>query len=308
MKHLETYFSKDGISSSQANHVANLVKEKNKVVAAELDRAQAYGQKMSYKSEWLNLASPDHVNLTDLATQEGELYALSAWLREAISARNTLLEYYGKCAASEFGQSVPDFDLPAVPQAKVIPSPAVATEGDILAGFSIKELGEFWALGSKAAHIGKRIHVGGTIANIRNETLMRRDKQTSFTKVDDVSYPVQFLPVYDTEEIDSVFFALQEKHREFESRLNFYKARIQNGMTELNAKRQAEYKTTLAAEQQRYSAALNQYRADMELYNNALNQLSAANEEKRADKLREISAWKIAIPDELKSVYDKIAA
>lgn len=309
MKHLETYFSKDGISSSQANHVCNLVKEHNKVVAAELDQAAAYSETMAYGNQTIFLKNPATVDFAKLAVKEGELYALSAWLREAIKARETLLTYYRNCPITVFAEfySWPNGEAPAVPRQNAVPVPVKATEADILETFSIKDLSEYWALEAKAAHIGKRIHKGGIIAQVREDLIADKQKITSFQKVDDKSYVVTYAPLYSLNQTNQVFNDLQKLHREYESRLNWYKARIQNGISELDAERQGKYKAELDKEAARYREEAKVYHDLMTGMQNSNIALSAENEQKRALKLREISAWKIAIPDDLKSVYQQFA-
>lgn len=306
MKHLEIYFSKSGISSSQANHVANLIKENNKVVESELNNTAAYCEVLTKDGEKFTLKNPTPVDLLNLSQKEGELYALSSWLREAIKAREALLIHYRQCPGTEFGE------LPKPPTAQApvkvnIAAPAKATEADILAAFSIKELAEYWSLEAKASHIGKRIHKGGVVSNIREEILANKDSVTSFTVMDGKHYPVTFSKVYDLDYVTKAFDDLQKLHREYESKLNFYKAKIQNGMTELDVKRQSEFKAAQEAANNKYNSELLEYQGVLRQYQEAVAVQNAANEAARANKLREVSAWKIVIPDDLLPVYKQFS-
>lgn len=309
MKHLEIYFSKDGISSSQANHVSNLIRERNKVVASEIDTTGAYREILKKDGETFHIRNPRKVDLLTLSQQEGELYALSAWLREAIKAREALLTYYRNCPHTEFGQlpSWPNGAAPTMPVRVNITPPSKATDADILATFSVKDLAEYWTLEAKAAHIGKRIHKGGVVSNIREELLARKEDTTTFVQIDGKSHPVNFTSVYNLDEVTESFDKLQSLHRDYEKKLNWYKARIQNGMSELDAKRQGDYKAA-------YETAANQFNSDIEAYNGLVRLMNdsivkqtAENEKARAEKLREVSAWKILIPDDLSEVYKQFS-
>ncbi len=306
MKHLEIYFSKNGISSSQANHVANLIKEKNKVVESELNNTAAYTETLFKDGEYFILKNPIRVNLLLLSQKEGEFYALSSWLREAIKARDALLTYYRQCPGTEFGALPQALELKP-PVKLTFTQPVKATEADILANFSIKELAEYWSLEAKAAHIGKRIHKGGVVSNIREEILANKDSVTTFTVMDGKHYPIQFSKVYDFNNITETFDKLQKLHREFESKLNFYKAKIQNGMSELDAKRQGEFKSVQESANLKYNTEIIDYNNAVRNYNESVAVQNAANEEARANKLREVSAWKIAIPDELLPIYQQFS-
>lgn len=306
MKHLEIYFDKNGISSSQANHVANLIKEKNKVVDSQLSNTGAYKEYMDKDGATFCLKNPQPVDLLNLAQVEGNLYALSSWLREAVKARETLLKHYRECPHVVFGD-LPVANVPAAPVKRQIPAPAKATDSDILENFSIKDLAEYWTLEAKAAHIGKRIHKGGIISNIREEILTNKDSVTAFTPIDGKHYPITFQKVYEIEAVSLAFDELQKVHREFEQKLNYYKARIQNGITELDAKRLSEYRAAQEAENIRYNKEATDYNDAVRKFQDSVVLKTAENEELRARKLREVSARKIAIPDELRDIYKQFS-
>lgn len=306
MKHLEIYFDKNGISSSQANHVANLIKEKNKVVDSELNNTAAYKEVLRREGENFTLKNPQPVDLFNLSRREGELYALSSWLREAIKARETLLTFYRECPHTFFGE-VPVWNPPPSPVKKQIPVPAKATEADIFETFSLKELAEYWALESKAAHIGKRIHKGGTVSNIREEILANKDSVTTFTVMDGKHYPVSFEKVYSIDDVSDAFDKLQKLHRGYEQKLNFYKAKIQNGMTELNAKRLSEYRKDQEAENARYNKEWTDCNDALREQQEKVALKTAENEQSRALKLREVSSWKIVIPYDLSEIYQQFS-
>lgn len=109
--HNLVFFSKDGISSSHANHICNLLKEQNTLVSKRLAGVRAFDYKVIIDGQKHNVTASSKVESGDWK-KEGRYFALSAWLREAIKAKNTLLDFYRTCDANEFledGEKVPEF-------------------------------------------------------------------------------------------------------------------------------------------------------------------------------------------------------
>ena len=300
------FFDKNGISSSQANFVADQIKERNRLVASEIENTRPYTERLTVDSVVHTVARSEKKNLFELSQKEGRLYALSAWLREAMKAKQDFQKYY---------ISTPDTELVEFPVEKltmplrpVIPVPVAFTEKEAIATFSIADLAAFYTAESLAAHIGKRIHGTGVVAKLRSDTLERREQQTEFRVLNNVSCPVTFSPTYYVDEIDGDFQKLHEIHRGFERMLNNFKARIHNLMNDTNVARHNEYKKQLADANAKYMAEFNEYSRQLSALDELRKQASASAAILRDEKLKEISAWKIAIPKEMESVFDEIVA
>lgn len=97
MKSDYIYFGEAGLTSTSANHVANMAKESVKNLADELSGVSFYGTKVCL----LSGGEPKQSKVGNTAEQLdktydslayiGEAHALIAWLREAIKARERLL-------------------------------------------------------------------------------------------------------------------------------------------------------------------------------------------------------------------------
>jgi hypothetical protein len=307
LQYLSKYFGKNGITSSQANFIADQIKERNKKVASQIASTAAYEEiLLGYKGmDAIALNSSEQVNYTELAQEEGKLYALSAWLREAINARGQLINFYSTCGVNVFGEA-PEWKKQAPTKPTVLP-PVSATMEDILADFSVAELAEYFQLQACAAHLGKHIHQDGKISEVRSETLNHLEKITDFRKIDDVSYPLRRVAVYGVAEIDEHFNTLQNIHRSFEQKLNNYKARLMNGITDLNVARQTEYRNELDRVNRQYDLEASEYNREFAAYNGAYNDFSSKMANLRSLKVKEVSGWKIIIPKNLQDIYDSVA-
>ena len=91
------YFADAGMTSTSANHVANMAKESVKNLADELSGVSFYGTKISLlsggeaKQSKVGNTAEQLDKTYDSLAYIGEAHALIAWLREAIKARERLL-------------------------------------------------------------------------------------------------------------------------------------------------------------------------------------------------------------------------
>jgi hypothetical protein len=307
--HNLVFFSKDGISSSHANHISNLLKEQNTLISKRLAGVKAFTYKVTIDRQDHKISSTTLVEDGDWE-REGRYYALSAWLREAIKAKNSLLDFYRICDASEFlegEETVPEFvDVAPV---KNSPIGVLAwNENNAIGEFSVAERAEYYGLEARASHIGKYIHVGGVLSNVKND--LAGGPMIGFHKLIQGGQPTE-IPMFatanfDANTINSEYFRLQAKHREYESKLNFWKARIQNRVTEKNAELQRDFTNASVKASNDYNSLLNDYHSKLSKFTGEIEALNSILQTRRLEKIREVSAYKIAIPNEFSDIYQEI--
>lgn len=212
-----------GLSSSEANHVANTIKEVCERLNTELNQ-------VGMMNSHIHLTTGTHpyrvaTKMTDLPSKllrDGLLYALSAWLREGIKAKNAL-------NLAVINATYRDFDIEA-PKAEGTLMPMISGKTDtqlILENFSIKEYADYLALEAKAAHIGKKIHGSQSLLHKWRDAIVNF-KPIEFVTQRGPEYVVENKLVYTLEEMDAVYFMMQKEHRENEKKLNYYKAKLEN--------------------------------------------------------------------------------
>jgi hypothetical protein len=308
-KHNLVFFAKEGISSSHANHISNLLKEQNTIISKRLSGARAfnYNVVLDGKPHWVTTSTQVEV---DDWTKEGRYFALSAWLKEAIKAKTTLLEFYRTCDASEFltdEEKIPEFTETAPVFNKPLGVKAW-TETDAVGELSIAERAEYYALEAQASHIGKYIHTGGVMSNIKND--LAGGPVVGFHKIlqngQQTEIPMFAKSNFDQDRINKEYFDLQAKHREYESKLNSYKARIQNRVTEKNAELQREFTLASVKASNEFDTISREYNMRFQKYQNELESLNSVLQTRRLEKIREVSAYKIVIPNALADIYQEI--
>ena len=311
-KRLVAYFGENGLSMSEANHQANMTKEIAEAIGRKIDGIRSVSETMSHdngKEVPLDKNTAiDPTELLNIAQEEGKLYALSAWLREGVKAKQVLLDLIRKASNGSFMSDTETF--PAIDAEQPIfiqpVKPAYVTEDDIFGTFTVKERAEYLTLEATAAHLGKKIHAGGIISKIRKETQefvpVRFSALNSGTGPKD--YPVQRTLLYDPTEFDKVFFALQAKHREAEQKLNGYKARIQNEITLQNAEIEKDYSVVYNEARLIFDKEAQEYNSKHQSVQKEQQVFLGVLEARRLEKVKEVSGWKIVIPHELEDTLE----
>lgn len=296
-----TFFSPDGISSSDANFLAELAKTRNTKLVARIDNAAAYMVTVNFNGSPVIIENPAPIDILSVV-HIADLYALSAWLREAIKAKNELIDWVKVVEDTHFGEH-PVFTPIPLKHYAAPAAPKEPTEEEAISTFSVDELAEYYKLEAYAAHIGKRIHPGGAVYKLIEDTAAHKERTSEFHQIDGVSYVKTFAPVYTDESLAPGMEELRVAQNEFQRKLNWYKARIQNWITQTKARRMSEHRAEIEAKQAEVNKHNQAARENLEAYSSALAAAKADNERKRAEKLKEISTYKILIPATLQPVY-----
>ena len=281
MKKDEIFFAENGLTTTSANHIANIAKEKYQVLMKKLTGLEFYDSKVvslmgsseAFLSEGITDLSNIKKDLLDIA----KLKSLIAWLREAIKAKEVLRQ---EALSSTYNLVKPILPLEEDP----------ITEEDVIGSWSIKKRNRYYYLDSVCATIGTYIHPGQPFAIARDNFTekLSKPRKTSGSGRDMVIYT--YTPSVSQEEVESTFMDLQETYRNYQSELNSMKYEIEE--TVKASKIDCMNKNSLA-----YAA----YSTEQQKYTNEL----ALLREKEAVR---ISHLKIVIPDALQDIYNQVKA
>lgn len=287
------FFKKEGeegvaLTSTSANHIANLAKEYIQGVETQLNNVCFFNAEVSLvgstgasiiqtggTSEVLN-------NLQSLLEGVAQAKSLIAWLREGIKAKENLMKdlqnigLEGWC--NENGLAYPE-----------APSRGhVLTEVEYYASLPIKERNRYYQLETEAAVLGKYIHPNGHLSDARKEL---KDKLQHPHEVDGKGRDAliySYTPTVNVAEVDNVFFELQKKHREVQAQLNAMKYSCEQAINESTSKVNSEYMVA----SQKYQARLKEILGAFKTWND--------------EKSQEYSKLKIVIPNSLLGIYNTI--
>lgn len=289
----QVYFTDDkgGLTMTAANHITNVIK--NTMLETELafENAKAYTQTTDFKGNQLVTQNAKALNnMQQLIVLQGESFALTAWLKEAIKAKNEVLNIILRSTEdffriSELDGEVEEFKL-KTPELKKVNKPSPMTEEAVISMLTLPERVNYLKLESLASHLGKKIHPTGAIYNIRRDILS--EKSVEFVEKRNgtgmESYAVQNTPVYTIPEINKVFLELTELHRSTNEQLNYLKAKIKNKVTEIDSENAKKYDIEMIEQRDRFQE-------EYEVYSKALRGF----EQRRALYLSKIAVRRLAL-------------
>ena len=281
------FFADKGLTSTSANHVANLAKEYIQQNESILNNITFYQKEValigSSSKNILQVGVNTVEDIPELLKEVAEAKSLIAWLREAIKAKDRLMQRYEVMADTEY-IAANNIKYPNRPVAGNI-----LTEDEYYSNLSIKERNRYYALETEAAVIGKYIHPEGKFATARQElsNYIQKPNSVSGSGRDTVIY--SYIPTISIEDVDEMFFKLQTKHREIQAQLNSIKYQCEQSIIASKTEVQEKY----ALELREYNSAVQNIEAEIEAY--------------KTKKLREIGNYKIVIPDSLVAIYEKVS-
>ena len=278
------YFGEVGLTSTSANYICNLAKESYEKLESKLNATsflEEYITIIGARAETrVSLASKELLNTAPVMLKEiYNLKSLIAWLREAIKEKENLFKANKLFESEEY----------TILMANRPVRKDYLTEQDVIESWTVKEQEEYLSLETRCAVIGKYIHPNGPLS--------RAKKDLSFR----ISHPIvtecsgrdtivrRYQAVTTEEEVDALFFSLQNKHRELQAQLNGIKHKIEVTLREDMQKKDEEYKL------------------ELEAYHAKLAELRESDKLTRIAKDKEIEALKIIIPNDLKATYDSLA-
>lgn len=277
------FLGSQGLTSAEANYTANIVKELCERISVELKSMSLFSGILHFNGQEKSYVKQSKVdNLKDKCMEEGNLYALSAWLREAIKTKDNFIS---KSQTDNFTKELkPNPTYPSLENIK--------TEEMIKYTLPIDELGEYLSYEAKAAHIGKKVHPNGIFDKWFTEI---KNTPTVQLHPDNKDYVITLTQVVLEEDLYKVYFELQKEYREAEQKVNYYKAKVKNMWTEEASKVNS-----------RNSVLVEEYAKELKVISSENAILQKEIDNLRLEKGKELSDLKIIIPKALQPTLEFI--
>lgn len=281
---MKKYFGINGITMTEANHLANIAKEYIQTELSKLDGISFIDvniQVLGTENAPIELSkgvSPEVLNKIDFE-KISEMNSFCAWVRSAIKEKE---KEENKINSFMFNHYLLEKNI-KLPE--IIRNPKTTFEEEFLK-LDVDEMMEYYYLEAKCASIGKQIHPDCNISNCLKE--LRKAVMKPRYIVEKSSQNLLYIdtPSGDIKEYESIFFNLQEEHRNAESKLNRIKSKVLENVTAENKRRALEDAKSVSEFKIAEKLELSNY----EIY--------------IQDKLAELASLKIIIPDRLKPTLD----
>ena len=283
MDYTSKFLDTKGLTTAEANYTANIIKELCERISNEIKQLTLFKGTLNFQGKQTEYNKVYKVeNLEEKCLEEGNLYALSAWLREAIKSKEALLKQVEN----------DNFDISLLNEVNYGKATSLLTEDEVKYSLPINELAEYLAYEAKAAHIGKKVHPNGIF-----EQWFNMIKNTPKVQINEINkdYIVEFDQVVDEKDLYQTYFTLQKEYREAEQKVNYYKAKVKNLLNERNQEIN-----------QKNRALQDKLSQDLEIQNSKNLALQAEINNLRGQKLKEVSELKIIIPNELQKTLEYV--
>lgn len=281
------FFSREGrgLTSTSANHVANMAKEMIRVLETELSSIVLYSTEVgligSDKKDTVSRGVDNDTlkGIADKLHSIAKAKSLIAWLREAIKAKERLIKETEDLTLEDFAKEH-DIKIPKEPK-----EGKALTADDYFAEKTLDERNRYYELETLAAVLGKAIHPGGEFADAREDLSRRAFNPHEIKGEGRDTLVYSYVPSVDAELVQKTYFELQNQYREAQARLNELKYECDKAVSDSEVKVRTEY--TQAVEK----------------WNGEMTALRARMAEYIRRKTKEYGDMKILIPDSLDPIY-----
>ena len=292
-----------GLSISQAQSISNLCNQSAGEIGAQLMVVNNYSKTIKVDGDEKTLvnAKPLPENVVELLTKKAAYHACQAFLMENLKAKDTMFKAIRSASA--------DVSAIKYPERPNFVDPIVGSLSEVSEDFGWEQLtaseyNEYLEAEAFAAHIGQFIHSKSTLANLRTELPEIPAIEWMIIK-DGVKTPIDIVVHHKPEELLAIHNDLAGAHRQYEQRVNFFKAKVKNLTTTENA-RIAKHNADL----QNNAAKVNNdlqlaFETASKKANEDANNIRAEFEKTRQQNISEIAALRISIDSRFQAAIDE---
>lgn len=295
----KSFFGPEGLSSTSANHYCNLAKEacRNYNVNMELMNFYSTGlsvigdDKKKITSVGLDLAGL--MRIKDAAAMAVKLHSLIAFFREAIKEKDRICKEMEQYEDSDRLNKLTGEHIELSHNTPVHED--YLTEEDVVKTWTVGEQEKYLSLQAEASVYGKLIHENGPVSRARTAlaTKIANPIEVRENGRDTLIYDYQ--PTVSMDEVDELYFSLQNDQRTAQAELNGMKKRIQDALDKDKLEKDEAYRL-----------ALIEHNARMTEINNRIKEYNSEMSVIRKQKVAEAQALKIVVPNRLKDVFEML--
>jgi len=296
MKNLST----TGLSMSQAQSISNLCNQRALEIQRELDSYNVCSKSIKVSGESYSLvdAYPMPSSVIELLREKGRLHATQAFLMEATKSKNAELErlqYTSFDASHIVRPQFPDIDEPVIL--------TNVSESWGWTQLTANEYSEYLEAEAFASHLGQFIHKNGKLSGMRSDVANLPSIEWMTVK-DGEKTPVKINKHHSSIELLNIHEQIASAHRVYEQRVNYFKAKVKNLVSDENARIQkvnsdlwAQYDALMDRESEIRSKAFESYR-------NQVQKETADFNAAREQQIKDTAALRISVDPRFQHVID----
>ena len=288
-----------GLSLSQAQSISNLCNQRAGEITNMLSMVNNYTK--TVKVDGRDYTTVQGIGMPRdvvyLINEKAKLHACQAFLMENIKAKDDMVK------SVKLAGAVIDAVVPVEPKyirAEVLPQVEETFGWEQL---SVAEMCENLEAEAFAAHVGQFIHKRSILDTLRSE-LPSIPSIEWMTIKDGVKTPVTITVHHNSKDLLSLHEEFAGLHRDYEQRVNYYKAKVKNLTTKENA-RIANVNADASAEADKQNQALRtEYQSAMKEYGEKVQQARNEFEKERQEKIKNIASMRINVDARFQETVD----
>lgn len=220
-----------GLSLSQAQSISNLCFQRTQDISSTLSVINNAEKTLKIGNETYveTVGNKMPANVVDLLLEKALLHATQAFLMENIKAKDSLLK---ELKDKYFISPLTEPDFPITESITLIPLVNEKWGWDQL---SLSEYNEYLEAEAYAAHIGQFIHKDCKLDILRKELSTIKTLEWMTVK-DGEKTPLKVSVHHNQAQLLDIHNDLAALHRKYEQRVNYFKAKVKNLVTEENAR------------------------------------------------------------------------
>jgi hypothetical protein len=291
--------STTGLSMSQAQSISNLCNQRAQNISSIIEGINNAEKTIKIGTESYvldpGIKMPD--NIKDLLIEKGKLHGVQAFLMEALKSKEREL--------NKISSEVYIYDI-SCPERQMAPGIELQETVDEEWGknqLSDGEVSEWLEAEAYAAHIGSFIHDRGKLTKLRKEILNLPSIEWIEVEAGKKT-PVKISKHHDAIQLNNTHEELAKLHRQYEQRVNYFKAKVKNLVSTENASRQKSNADLINESKTIQSTLDTQYQIAYTDWVNAKSVAYKNFEAMRELRIKETAALRIKVDSRFKDVID----
>ena len=289
-----------GLSLSQAQSISNLCFQRTQDISSNLSVINNAEKTLKIGNETYieTVGNKIPANVVELLLEKALLHATQAFLMENIKAKDSLLK---ELKAKYFISPLTEPEWPKIESITLIPLVDEKWGWDQL---SLSEYNEYLEAEAYAAHIGQFIHKDCKLDILRKELSTIKTLEWMTIK-DGEKTPLKVSVHHNQAQLLDIHNNLAALHRKYEQRVNYFKAKVKNLVTEenarisrVNADEQAIVNNSNKKTEDTFSELLRVYRAEN-------LRLIQDFEKTRQEDIQKVAGLRITVDTRFQTTVDK---
>lgn len=295
-----------GLSISQAQSISNICNQKAIEIENKYINANNFSKTIKIDDQKYSTQEKVELpsNIVELLLEKSKLHACQAFLMENIKAKDALINQIKKSKVD-----ISHLEAPSRPTYKNAHDnenyQEQVKEEWGWEQLTNAELNEYLEAEAFAAHIGQFIHQNGKLDSLRKElpTIPTIDWMSIETGK---KIPVIIEKHSDANKLMEYHDELAKIHRMYEQKVNYFKSKVKNMVTQKNAEIAANNEAILS-ETEAYNKKLStEFEFLSNSYSNNISKLENNFNAEKAKLLKEAISMRIEIPDRFKTTIDSM--